>query len=123
MNIFGKRLRAERKRKGLTIKDMAQKVGICQNSLSSYERGRNEPSMFILGILAETLGVSMDYLAGKDGKMYRIVIDVTTKNIQGVKECLAMQMEKYGDMRVVEVKEVPEGCEEAQRLTLIGRTL
>lgn len=40
--------------------------------------------------------------------MYRIIIDVTTKNIQGVKECLAMQMERYGDMRVVEVKEIPE---------------
>lgn len=87
---------------------MAEKVGIAVNSISGYERGNSEPAMFTLTLLAETLGVTTDYLTGREGKMYRIVIDVTTKNIQGVKECLAMQMERYGDMRVVEVKEIPE---------------
>lgn len=33
----------------------------------------------------------------------RITIDVQTDNIQGVKECLAMELERYGDVRVMDV--------------------
>ena len=109
-SIFAKRLREARNIKGWTINQMAEKAGIAANSISGYERGKGEPTMFALILLADTLGVTTDYLTGRDGKMYRIVIDVTTENIQGVKECLAMQMERFGDMKVVEVKEVPE-CE------------
>lgn len=107
-SIFAARLRESRKRKGWTINQMAEKAGIAANSISGYERGKGEPTMFALVLLADTLGVTTDYLTGRDGNMYRIVIDVTTENIQGVKECLAMQMERFGDMKVVEVKEIPE---------------
>ena len=107
-SIFANRLREARQRKGWTINQMAEKVGIAVNSIYGYERGKSEPTMFALTLLAETLDVTTDYLTGREGKMYRIVIDVTTKNLQGVKECLAMQMERYGDMKVVEVKEIPE---------------
>ena len=107
-SIFAARLREARQRKGWTINQMAEKAGVAVNSISGYERGKSEPTMFALVLLADTLGVTTDYLTGRNGKMYRIVIDVTTENIQGVKECLAMQMERYGDMKVVEVKEIPE---------------
>ena len=107
-SIFAKRLRESRQRKGWTINQMAEKAGIAANSISGYERGKGEPTMFALVLLADTLGVTTDYLTGREGKMYRIIIDVTTENIQGVKECLAMQMERFGDMKVVEVKEIPE---------------
>ena len=35
----------------------------------------------------------------------RITIDVNTDNIQGVKECLAMELEKYGDIKVMDVSQ------------------
>jgi transcriptional regulator with XRE-family HTH domain len=108
MSIFAVRLREARQRKGWTANQMADKVGIATNSIYNYERGKGEPTMFALTLLADTLGVTTDWLTGREGKMYRIIIDVTTKNIQGVKECLAMQMERFGDMMVVEVKEIPE---------------
>ena len=40
--------------------------------------------------------------------MLRIVIEVDApgKTVQGVKEALAMDCEKYGDVRVVEVTEI-----------------
>lgn len=116
-SIFATRLREARKIKGWTINQMAEKAGIAANSISGYERGKGEPTMFALVLLADTLGVTTDNLTGRDGNMYRIVNDVTTENIQGVKECLAMQMERYGDMRVVEVKEIPEY---GDRLTMKG---
>lgn len=49
--------------------------------------------------------------------MLRIVIELDTDaDPQGVKEKLAMDMEKYGDVRVVEVKASPS----AQQLKLEG---
>lgn len=116
-SIFANRLREARQRKGWTINQMAEKAGIAVNSISGYERGKSEPTMFALTLLADTLDVTTDWLTGREGKMYRIIIDVTTKNIQGVKECLAMQMERFGDMRVVEVQEIPE-C--GDQLTMTG---
>ena len=107
-SIFANRLREARQRKGWTITKMAEKAGIAANSISGYERGQSEPTLFALVLLADTLGVTTDYLTGRNGKMYRLIIDVTTENIQGVKEIIAMQMERFGDMRVVEVKEIPE---------------
>ena len=35
----------------------------------------------------------------------RITIDVQTDNIEGVKECLAMELEKYGDVKVMDVSQ------------------
>ncbi len=116
-SIFATRLREARQRKGWTINQMAEKAGVAVNSISGYENGKSEPTMFPLTLLADTLDVTTDWLTGREGKMYRIVIDVTTKNIQGVKECLTMQMERFGDMRVVEVIEIPEY---GDQLTLKG---
>lgn len=49
--------------------------------------------------------------------MLRIVIELDTDaEPQGVKEKLTMDMEKYGDVRVVEVKAAPS----AQQLKLEG---
>lgn len=40
--------------------------------------------------------------------MLRIVIEVTGETVepQGVKECLAMELERFGDVRVVEVRSI-----------------
>ena len=49
--------------------------------------------------------------------MLRIVVEIDADvDPQGVKEKLAMDMEKYGDVRVVEVKASPS----AQQLKLEG---
>ena len=37
--------------------------------------------------------------------MLRLVVDVDSDNPEGVKECLAMMLEEFGDVRVVEVIE------------------
>lgn len=108
MSVFADRLKCLREKSGWSLLELARRSGLVANSISRYERGKGEPTMFALGLLADTFGVTTDWLAGRDGKVYRIIIDVTTENIQGVKECLAMQMERFGDMKVIEVKEIPE---------------
>lgn len=107
-SIFATRLREARNRKGWTISQMAEKAGIAVNSISGYERGKSEPTMFALILLADTLGVTTDWLTGREGKTYRVVLDVTTDNICGVHDGLAALLKHFGDVNVVDIKEIQE---------------
>ena len=40
--------------------------------------------------------------------MLRLVFEIDTRNVTGVKEHLAMYLEEYGDTRLVEVRVVPD---------------
>lgn len=58
------RLSALRKEKGLTLRELAEQVGITAAALSSYEKGQKEPSLGYAKKLAQYYGVSLDYLCG-----------------------------------------------------------
>lgn len=66
MKIFGKRLREFRKEKKLTQKELAEQIGIKQNSYSDWETGKNEPSLENLVKLADLFEVPLDWLFGRD---------------------------------------------------------
>ena len=59
---FGRRVRAARTLRGLTLKECAERAGMSYTNLSMIERGRR--SMYIESVpaLATTLGVSVQYL-------------------------------------------------------------
>lgn len=54
---FGQRLRAIRKSKKMTQKELAKKLGIATNSLSRYETGERNPSISMLKEIAKALEV------------------------------------------------------------------
>lgn len=64
--IFGERLQEARLKKGLLQREVEEKAGIAQGMLSVYERGKYDPRLFTLVLLADTLDVSTDYLLGRD---------------------------------------------------------
>ena len=68
LDTFGSRLREARLNKGLMQKHIADEVGVSINSISLYERGSVEPSFFTAICLADALGVSLDWLAGRSEK-------------------------------------------------------
>ena len=75
------RLSALRKEKGLTLRELAEQVGITAAALSSYEKGQKEPSLGYAKKLAQYYGVSLDYLCGdssdeKDTKFFYTCADV-----------------------------------------------
>ena len=49
-----------------------------------------------------------------DAEMIRIVVEVrnSTADVQGIKESLAVELERFGDTRVVSVQEVRDGVQE-----------
>ena len=48
-------------------------------------------------------------------KMLRLVFEIDTRNVTGVKEHLAMYLEKFGDTRLVEVRAVPDKTTQLRR--------
>lgn len=56
------RLQMVRKECGMKQQEVAEKTGINVVTLSGYEIGKNEPNMEALVRLADTYGVSLDYL-------------------------------------------------------------
>ncbi len=58
------RLRSLRERHGWSQRELGRRSGIGETSVAKYERGLSEPSVAALRQLAESLGVSTDYLLG-----------------------------------------------------------
>lgn len=58
---IGPRLRALRKRRGLSLRTLAKLSGLSANTISLVERGKTSPSVATLHRLATALGVSMTF--------------------------------------------------------------
>ena len=56
--MLSKKIRAIRKERGLTIKNVAKLVGVSEQAISQYERGIREPNLSMIDKIAEALNVS-----------------------------------------------------------------
>lgn len=56
---LGRRIRAARRARGLTLAELAGRVGVSSSSLASVERGESETSVRMLSRLADALGLTM----------------------------------------------------------------
>jgi transcriptional regulator with XRE-family HTH domain len=63
---LGEKIRFHRRKLNLTQDELAEKVGISKSAISYYEDDKREPKFFAVICLADVLGVSLDYLAGKE---------------------------------------------------------
>ena len=59
---FGARLKALRKKHGLTQKEAAAHIGAQATHLNKYESGIHAPPLAKIALLAERYGVTLDYL-------------------------------------------------------------
>ncbi len=64
MNPLGKKIVNLLDKQNMTQKELAEKVGVSEITISRYINGSREPKSNILCDIASTLGVSMDYLLG-----------------------------------------------------------
>lgn len=62
--LYGKRIKQARKEKGLTQRQLADKVAVHPNAIGEYERGAVVPSFTTMVKISEALDVSLDWLAG-----------------------------------------------------------
>ena len=63
---LGERIRQERLRYGMSQVELARRIGISKTAMNQIESGETEdPRVSRLRAIADILGVSMDYLAGR----------------------------------------------------------
>ena len=63
---FNENLKWAREQKGLSQKDVAEKIGVAKSTYSLYESGNREPNVQTIKKIADVLGVSADELLGID---------------------------------------------------------
>ena len=69
MDTIGNRITKARMRLGLNQKELCQRTGIKESTLSRYENCEREPKASTIITLAEVLDVSFDYLLGASDNM------------------------------------------------------
>lgn len=67
--MLGPRLKALRKAKDLTQKELADKISVTHVSISGYENGNRTPDTETLQALADFFDVTTDYLLGRSDVM------------------------------------------------------
>ncbi|MCR5705172.1 MAG: helix-turn-helix transcriptional regulator [Eubacterium sp.] len=63
---FNDNLKTARERKGLSQKEVAEKIGVAKSTYSLYESGNREPNVQTIKKISDVLSVSADTLLGLD---------------------------------------------------------
>lgn len=58
------RIRELRKKCGITMKELGEKIGVAESTISQYETGKRQPDYETLLKLGEYFGVTVDFLLG-----------------------------------------------------------
>lgn len=67
MQRFGEKLRTLRQRHGMTMRELADRLGLVTHGyLGDLESGRRQPSLELALKIADVFGVSVDQLARDD---------------------------------------------------------
>ena len=64
MNGIGEIIREERIHKNLTQSQLAERIGVTQDSISLWEKGKRIPDTQYIIALCKVFGISADYLLG-----------------------------------------------------------
>lgn len=66
---MGRRIREARCKRGITQDTLAELAGLTRTSVNFYESDKHDPSFFNATCIADVLGVSLDWLAGRKEDM------------------------------------------------------
>ncbi|QJD88287.1 helix-turn-helix domain-containing protein [Cohnella herbarum] len=72
--IFGEKLKNERKNKGWSQEELAEKLFVSRQSVSKWENGQNYPSIEIIIKVSDLFGVTIDELLRSDEELTKKVI-------------------------------------------------
>jgi transcriptional regulator with XRE-family HTH domain len=72
-DTLGSRLRSERERRGLTLRELARRLEVSPSLVSQIETGKTQPSVRTLYAIVSELGVSFDDLFAPSGGVERRV--------------------------------------------------
>ena len=85
------RLKELRQKNNLTLKELGQKVGMANNTLSQYETGKREPKLETWNKLAVFFNVSIPYLQGIDEEIYDLKFPTKKEAIDFIHKIMKVQ--------------------------------
>lgn len=74
---------------GLKQAELAQMIGVRQNTLSTWETGRHEPDIESLTMMARVFGTSVDEVIGNDGEDAGGSVKSSAESIQKTEQAAA----------------------------------
>jgi len=99
-----KLLRTEKK---LTMRELAEKVGICYTTISSLENGKRPFNLDHLQRLSSFFNVSYDYILGKsDNRTNTIQVIDMTNSKDGVTPIQMEVLKKIDDLNVKDLEQI-----------------
>ena len=82
MGKFGEKIRELRKERGITIYEMATRLGVSRNTLTNWEHGEKEPhAIAMLEEIAKILKVPLKEIFANEERIY-VENDFAIKNLQ-----------------------------------------
>ena len=110
--MFGQRLRLARKRAGLSLRSLAERMDpkVTAQAISKYEAGKMMPSSAVLVGLGEALDVSLDFLMSDridvlDGLVFRKDSGTSARDRARAEAVLIDNLERY--LKIEEVLGIP----------------
>lgn len=91
---IGARLRAARQARGMSLRKVAQELGVSASLISQVETGKSQPSVATLYALANLLAVSVDDLLGLQ----------PTNGSSAVQQSSLLELQRAGDNPVIEME-------------------
>ena len=79
---LGRRVRHLRKKQGMTLDDLAERLSTAPSQLSLLENGKREPKLSQLQLLAKILGVRLDDLFGAEPPSKRAALEIELEKTQ-----------------------------------------
>lgn len=108
MSVFSDRLRTTRETMtNYSQKEFAEKVNIAANTYNGYETGNRMPNLQVVTLLADALGVSVDYLLGRTNiKNYEeeTIAAHTDDRTQSLSEEDKKQLDDFIDFLITKAK-------------------
>ena len=92
------RIKEVRKKKGLSLQQVADAVGVGNNTISRYETGKREPKLETWQKLATFFNVSIPYLQGIDERIYNLKFPTKAEAIAFIHEIMKAQNIKLEDI-------------------------
>lgn len=92
------RIKELRQKNNLTLKELGQKIGMANNTLSQYETGKRKPKLETWNKLAEYFNVSIPYLQGIDEDIYDLKFPTKQEAIDFIHKIMKAQNIKLEDI-------------------------
>lgn len=84
LNTFGENLRSLRTARGMTQKELGDRVGLSKAVVSKYENGLGYPTLDMVMTLAAFFGVTTDFLLGMQNQKTADVSGLTDWQLNAV---------------------------------------